>query len=135
MAQLIQSIPSVSSCGANEMMANLPPASSRQFPVRTGALAMKRLEAELNEHRYYLERKVEQRTEQLAKRLKLLESCNATLCEKLAQAKKDIAALQKLADSNLSGTEENDCSGQSTGIGDDLLQQAEPDVAMSGPGM
>lgn len=56
---------------------------------------MKMMEAELNEHRYYLERKVEQRTEQLVRRITLLESCNATLCDKLALAHKKFAALRR----------------------------------------
>lgn len=57
---------------------------------------MKAMEAELNEHRYHLERKVEQRTEQLTRRITLLESCNATLCDKLALAYEELAALKQL---------------------------------------
>lgn len=56
---------------------------------------MKAMEAELNEHRYHLERKVEQRTEQLTRRITLLESCNATLCDKLALAYKELATLKQ----------------------------------------
>jgi len=77
---------------------------------------MKVMETELNEHRYYLEQKVEQRTKQLERKITLLESCNTTLCSKLAQAKRDITALQKQLNSTLSGRESNDCSKQLTGI-------------------
>lgn len=60
---------------------------------------MKKMKAELKEHRYYLERNVEQRTEHLLKRIALLESCNATLGEKLALARKESGS-QKLAEPN-----------------------------------
>lgn len=53
----------------------------------------KHMEAELASHRYYLERNVEQRTEQLMKRIALLESCNAALCGQLSSARMEIAAL------------------------------------------
>ena len=56
---------------------------------------MKEMKAELNEHRYYLERNVERRTEHLLKRTELLEHCNATLCDKLALAHKELAALKQ----------------------------------------
>lgn len=52
----------------------------------------KEMEAELNERRYYLEQSVEQRTEDLMKRIALLESCNATLCNKLAMINQGVAA-------------------------------------------
>lgn len=52
---------------------------------------MKKLRSELNEHRYYLERNVALRTEHLSRRIELLESCNATLCGKLAQSRKEFA--------------------------------------------
>lgn len=55
----------------------------------------KEMEAELYELRYRLERKVEQRTEQLVRRAALLESCNAALCDKLALAYKELAALKQ----------------------------------------
>lgn len=53
---------------------------------------MKEMKAELNEHRYYLERNVERRTEHLLKRIELLEYCNATLCDKLALARKELVS-------------------------------------------
>jgi hypothetical protein len=53
------------------------------------------MRAELNEHRYYLEWNVERRTEQLLKRTELLEYCNATLCDKLALARKELVALKQ----------------------------------------
>lgn len=56
---------------------------------------MKKMKAELNEHRYCLERNVEQRTENLLKRIALLESCNATLSGKLALAHRELAALKR----------------------------------------
>lgn len=46
----------------------------------------KSMESELNELRYYVENKVAQRSEQLLKQIELLESCNATLCQKLESA-------------------------------------------------
>ena len=54
-----------------------------------------KMKAELNELRYHLERNVEQRTEALSKRIALLESCNTTLCDKLASARKELAALKQ----------------------------------------
>ena len=97
MAQTLQANPSVisigASIGASKLMNATPIASIGQLPVRSRALSVKNLEAELQEHRYYLERKVEERTEQLVKCIKLLESCNTNLCDKLAQAKREIAAL------------------------------------------
>lgn len=72
----------------------------------------KAMEAELHEHRYHLERNVEQRTEQLARRITLLESCNATLCGKLALARRGFATLNQQA-RTLLGAELNDCTEQS----------------------
>lgn len=132
MAQLLQTNPSVTEIGASEILTVIPAATNRQFPVRSGVHAMKKLECELNEHRYYLERKVEQRTEQLMKRIALLESCNATLCGKLAQAKREIAALHKQVGISLPGTESNDCCGQPTGISEWVQVQAEPEAGMAG---
>lgn len=60
-------------------------------PIKA-TLDIKKMQAELDEHRYHLERKVEQRTEYLLKHIALLESCNATLCDKLALAQKELAA-------------------------------------------
>lgn len=57
-------------------------------------LKMRKMKAELNEHRYYLEQKVEQRTEHLLTRTAFLESCNIALCDKLAAAQKELAALR-----------------------------------------
>jgi len=58
-------------------------------------LDMKKMKAELNEHRYCLERNVKQRTEPLLKRIALLESCNTTLCDKLTLISKELAALKQ----------------------------------------
>lgn len=58
-------------------------------------LDMKKMKAELNEHRYCLERNVERETEHLLKRIALLESCNATLSGRLALAHKELAALKQ----------------------------------------
>lgn len=52
------------------------------------------MEAELSELRYHLERNVERRTEQLLRNITLLESCNATLCEKLASVQRELAVLK-----------------------------------------
>lgn len=63
--------------------------------IRKAMLDMEVMKAELNEHRYYLERNVERRTAYLTHRIALLESCNAALCDKLASAQKDLAALKQ----------------------------------------
>lgn len=63
--------------------------------IRGAMLDVKKMKAELHEHRYYLERNVERRTEHLLKRVAVLESCNATLCDKLALAQKEAAALKQ----------------------------------------
>ena len=55
------------------------------------------MKAELHEHRYYLEQKVERRTEHLLKRIASLEACNATLCDKLAAAQQELATLRQAA--------------------------------------
>lgn len=88
---------------------------------------MKTMEEELNEHRYYLEKKVEQRTEQLVRRITLLETCNATLCDKLAQARRDNTALRKQLARAISEAGSDDCLGQLTGISDGIRQRLEPD--------
>jgi hypothetical protein len=54
--------------------------------------AMKKMNSELDEHRYFFERNVARRTEQLIRRIELLESCNANLCFKLAQSQQALAA-------------------------------------------
>jgi len=61
-------------------------------------LGMKKMKAELNEHRHFLERSVERETMHLSKRISLLESCNATLSGKLALAYQEIAMLKPPAD-------------------------------------
>lgn len=58
----------------------------------------KRMEAELADHRYYLERNVEQRTRELMKRIEMLESCNASLCDRLSSAMLECAALKQQLD-------------------------------------
>lgn len=70
----------------------------------------KEMEAELNEHRYYLELNVERRTEQLVKSMTLLESCNAALCDKLALTQKELAALKQQMAGNMFGAASNDCT-------------------------
>lgn len=92
---------------------------------------MKVMEAELNEHRYYLERKVEQRTEQLVRRITLLETCNTTLCDKLAQARRDVAALHKQLASALSGAKSDDCPRQLAGISGGMQKRYESDAKVS----
>lgn len=94
---------------------------------------MKVMEAELNEHRYNLERKVEQRTEQLMKRISLLESCNATLCDKLEHTMKDAAELKKQLASTLTGTNSEICLEPLPGVGDGVHKmtvQSEADGMM-----
>lgn len=65
--------------------------------IRKIMLDMKKMKAELNEHRYSLERNVARETECLLKRVALLESCNATLSGKLAAAQREITALRQQA--------------------------------------
>jgi hypothetical protein len=57
--------------------------STLLFKVRPGRDEMKQ---ELNEHHFYLERNVALRSDDLLKRIAVLESCQFTLLEKLAQA-------------------------------------------------
>lgn len=104
MTQVLHSDLSAASIGTSRILSSSPAASARQSPARFDSASAKELEAGLAEHRSYLEREVEQRTEQLVKRMELLESCNRTLCDKLAQAKRTIAALQKQLDASLSGS-------------------------------
>lgn len=63
--------------------------------IRKVMLNMKKMKAELNEHRYFLERNVERETAHLLKRIALLESCNAALSAKLALAHQDLALLRQ----------------------------------------
>ena len=63
--------------------------SGSTFSAEKLKLEMKKMEAELNELRYFMERNVERRTETLLKRIAVLESCNAALCDKLALASKE----------------------------------------------
>ena len=68
-------------------------------PTDEGLLADKKaMEAELNELRYRLEQNIEQRTGQLMRRMTLLESCNATLCDKLASAQRKLGVLTQSSD-------------------------------------
>lgn len=53
---------------------------------------IKKMKSELDEHRYYLERNVAQRTEYLTRHIEVLETCNATLCSKLTQLQKEHGA-------------------------------------------
>ena len=78
--------------------------------VSKGMPDMKEMKAELNEHRYYLERNVERRTEHLLKRIAVLEFCNATLCGKLALASKELSALNQLPEPPKEETGSNDRS-------------------------
>lgn len=84
----------------------------------------KELETELDEHRYYIERKVEQRTEQLMKQMALLESCNATLCKKLELPRIVPATVKRQtvtawqADLHAQITQTNDCAESLDGISD-----------------
>lgn len=76
----------------NEMLNKYRKSGTTLF-IGNAMLGMKKIKDELNEHRYYMERNVEQRTEHLLKRITVLESCNAALCGKLAMAQRDLAAL------------------------------------------
>lgn len=62
---------------------------------------LKKMHAELSEHRYYLEKNVAGRTEHLSRRIDLLESCNKTLCSKLTMLKKGPAVGHEHVDSTL----------------------------------
>jgi len=65
--------------------------------VRKFMRVMKKMKAELHEHRYCLEKNVEQRTALLMKRIAVLECCNATLCDKLVQAQKELVSQRRLS--------------------------------------
>ena len=58
-------------------------------------LNVRMMARELKEHRYYFEQNVARRTGLLLKRIELLETCNATLCGKVANSQKDLAELQQ----------------------------------------
>jgi hypothetical protein len=90
----------------------------------------KKMAVELKDLRYQLEQNVKLRTSQLAKRVALLESCNAKLCDKLSLAQRESAALkQKLVDIDtlptpelatqpIPSTQAIDCDGQLQGLSD-----------------
>jgi hypothetical protein len=80
--------------------------------IRKAVMDMMKIKAELYEHRYCLEKNVESRTEHLLKRIALLESCNATLCNRLASANQELVALKQLSAHALpcSDTQPNDCA-------------------------
>lgn len=54
---------------------------------------MNKMKSELHEHRYYLEKNVAQRTEDLTKRIEVLETCNAALCSKLVSSQRMLGSL------------------------------------------
>jgi len=56
---------------------------------------MMKMRDELNEHRYALARNVERETEHLLKRIALLESCNAALSGRLAEAQREITLMKR----------------------------------------
>lgn len=64
--------------------------------VRKVTLKTNKMKAELNELRYCLEQNVERRTEHLLIRIALLESCNETLCNKLALYQEELAGLRSV---------------------------------------
>ncbi len=68
-------------------MSNLYKASGSTLFIGKIMHDMKKMKAELKEHRYCLERNVELRTGHLLTRIALLESCNETLCAKLELAR------------------------------------------------
>ena len=68
--------------------------------IRNVPLNIAKMRAELHEHRYFLERNIERRTEHLLKRITVLESCNAALCDKLTLAYKEITALRQQSANN-----------------------------------
>lgn len=59
-------------------------------------LKMKKMKAELNELRYYLEQNAERRTDHLSLRIAMLESRNATLCDELASSQEKPAELRTI---------------------------------------
>ncbi len=61
-------------------------------------IMLRKMKAELNQHRYYLDQQVQQRTEHLLKRIAFLESCNTTLCDKLAASQQELARLRQQTD-------------------------------------
>ncbi len=88
-------------------MSNIYLQSGTPLHVFSVQQQLKKLSAELAEHRYYLERNVSRRTEHLNRQIELLESCNSTLCGQLAEYKKQIAILQQSAKQQVVETGEN----------------------------
>lgn len=79
----------------NEMSKNYSKSNPVMF-VGGVMLKMQKMKAELNELRYFFEKSLEMRTEYLSRRIALLESCNATLCDKLASSQEKSAELHAI---------------------------------------
>lgn len=65
-----------------------------------------------HQHRYHAEWNIEQIANQLVKRLTLLESRNAALCDKLGLPKRELATLDQQVARTLFGTETDECAEQ-----------------------
>lgn len=63
--------------------------------IKNIMLNVRMMAHELKEHRYYFEQNVAHRTGLLLKRIELLETCNATLCSKLASSQRELTTLQQ----------------------------------------
>lgn len=57
---------------------------------------MKAMQSELQAHRYFLEQRVKSHTEQLEKRIAILESCNSELCNQLEKQHRTCSELRKI---------------------------------------
>ena len=57
---------------------------------------MKAMQSELQAHRYFLEQRVQSHTEQLEKRIAILESCNSELCNQLEKEHRTCNELRKI---------------------------------------
>ncbi len=57
---------------------------------------MKAMQSELQVHRYFLDQRVQTHTEQLEKRIAILESCNSELCNQLEKEHKTCNELRKI---------------------------------------
>jgi len=55
----------------------------------------KAMEDELEDHRYYMERRVAQRTGEMGRRLAMMESCNASLCDQMEKLLNNNARLSQ----------------------------------------
>ena len=71
---------------------------------QSNAFRLREMESELQQYRYRLEKMVEERTEMLSRRIAILESCNAQLCDSYGQMRMQYFALLDQAQPELSSS-------------------------------